>query len=123
MTGLTRKKLLKIVNELEARYRKCFAMGHGRTDFYRYLHAVYRVCEEWKAARKIKRRSARVAALKKVQVRANWDHYRILIAATSSANAKTSSMWARALRRAAAGHIDADEFLGALRKAGGPRGL
>jgi hypothetical protein len=120
--GWLRNSIKSRIEELRKLERWSFRAKHGRTDFYRYLEAVYSV-QDWDDEEASERWSQWVAALFKVRTRTDTHRIRTVIDASADQNRRVKSDWSRTLVHALAKKVGKSDFLEFLRKIGGPAGF
>jgi hypothetical protein len=121
-TGLVAGSIKSKIEKLRKKEKWSFRERHGRTDFYRYLDAVYRV-QDWRDARESERWAQKVAALFEVRTRKNTHPIRIIIDVSSDQNRHVKSDWSRTLQHALAEKVRRSAFLKFLHTIGGPAGF
>jgi len=92
-------QLKQTISDLKARERKCFG-SRQRFAFYEYLGAVYAFYALLRRKKEAKKAARRIAKLFDVRSQKRTHSIRVIIDATSAADEKTKSRWARALRYA-----------------------
>jgi hypothetical protein len=121
-TGWRAASIERKIEKLRKKERWSFRAKHGRTDFYRYLEAVYGV-QDWDDEKASERWSQSVAALFKVRTRTDTHRIRIVIDASADQNRRVKSDWSRTLEHALAEKVRKSDFLEFLGKIGGPAGF
>jgi hypothetical protein len=109
------------IEELGRLEKWAFRPRHGRTDFYKYLNAVYNAWD-WTDPEEAARVGRRVAKLYKLKTRAGKTAIRTVIDASSKQNRQVKSRWVRALEYALAMDVRGTRFIKFLNNNGGPGG-
>jgi hypothetical protein len=120
-TGIRAAAIKIKIKELRALERQAFAARHGKTDFYRYLKAVYNA-RDWKDAVGSRRSAEDVAAVCQVGARKNKSPIRTIIDATSIQDRQVKSEWAQALEYAIANKVRGNRFKTFVKENGGVAG-
>jgi hypothetical protein len=115
------RQLKRAIADLKSLERKCFRSRH-RFAFYEYLNAVYAFYELLRRKKEAKKAAGRIAELFGLRKRRRTHPIRVIINATSAADEKTKSRWARALRYAWYGRQWWKDLNELFRSNGGPAG-
>jgi hypothetical protein len=110
------------IEKLRKREKWAFRPRHGRTDFYKYLRALYSAWS-WTDPEKAARAGRRVAKLYDVKPRVGKTPIQIVIDATCKQDRQVKSRWAQALEYALAMDTPPGTgFIKFLKENGGPEG-
>jgi hypothetical protein len=115
------QKLESEITELKDLGRKCFN-GRQRFAFYRYLVAVYSLYDRLRRKQAAKQGARNIQSMCGMPPSRTRHPIRIILDATSSADAKTKSRWTRALRFARHERRRWQDLESFLRRNGGPAG-
>jgi hypothetical protein len=99
MSLLSDRQLKQTISNLAATEQKCFTSRH-RFAFYEYLEAVFEFYERLRRKKQAKSAARCIAKLYGIRTQNRTHSIRVIIDATSAADEKTKSRWARALRYA-----------------------
>jgi hypothetical protein len=93
-----RSEINREIEALKELEKKAFGPRHRKTDFYRYLEGVLKLCRKWKEEKNRKTRKEQLAKFYKIKLRKNTHTIRAIIDASSEQHATVKSRWTRALQ-------------------------
>jgi hypothetical protein len=115
-------QLKHTISDLKAMERSSFGLRHKRFAFYEYLGAVLSFYRLLRRNREARRSADRIAHLFCIPRQERTHPIRVIIDATSAADEKTKSRWARSLRYAWYGRRFWKDLNELFRSNGGPAG-
>ena len=115
------RQLRQTVDELRGVEQKCFA-SRSRFAFYDYLAAVFELYVQLRRTKQAKKAATRIAKLFGLSNQKGNHPIRVIFDATSTADLKTRSRWARALKYAWRERNACTDLTRFLRENGGPAG-